>query len=200
MKVKSMAIASMVKTQTVSKIDNFPFVWHVLVIVAAILLGYAPPASAQNFGGAFEGMQDNKQPIQIEADRLEVEDKKGIAYFKGNVNVVQGSTILKAGSLRVYYFSGKNGGSPNSKIRKIEASGGVAVRSKDQNATADSAVFNMQAETVVMKGHVVISQGPNIAAGCVLRVDMKTGAGKLEPCKKGGGRVKILLNPGSASK
>ena len=195
-----MAIASMIKTQTASISSGAPMIWRALIIVAAVLFGYATPASAQNFGGAFEGMQDNKQPIQIEADRLEVEDKKGTAYFKGNVNVVQGSTILKAGSLRVYYFSGKNGASPNSKIKKIEAGGGVAVRSKDQNATADSAVFNIQAETVVMKGHVVISQGPNIATGCVLRVDMKTGAGKLEPCKKGGGRVKILLNPGSAPK
>ncbi|MBL4891905.1 MAG: LPS ABC transporter substrate-binding protein LptA [Rhizobiaceae bacterium] len=190
----------MIKTQTASISSGAPMIWRALIIVAAVLFGYATPASAQNFGGAFEGMQDNKQPIQIEADRLEVEDKKGTAYFKGNVNVVQGSTILKAGSLRVYYFSGKNGTSPNSKIKKIEAGGGVAVRSKDQNATADSAVFNIQAETVVMKGHVVISQGPNIATGCVLRVDMKTGAGKLEPCKKGGGRVKILLNPGSAPK
>lgn len=197
--VKSMAMASIIKTQTASKPYGFPLAWRALVILAAILFGYAVPASAQNFGGAFEGMQDNKQPIQIEADRLEVEDKKGTAHFKGNVNVVQGSTILKAGSLRVYYFSGKSGADANTKIKKIEAGGGVAVRSKDQNATADSAVFNMQAETVVMKGHVVISQGPNIATGCVLRVDMKTGAGKLEPCKKGGGRVKILLNPGSAS-
>lgn len=198
--MKPMTIASMIKTQTASKTPGFSLTWRVLVIVAAILLGYAAPASAQNFGGAFEGMQDNKQPIQIEADRLEVEDKKGTAHFKGNVNVVQGSTILKAGSLRVYYFSGKNDTGLNNKIKKIEASGGVAVRSNDQNATADSAVFNMQAETVVMKGNVVISQGPNIATGCVLRVDMKTGAGKLEPCKKGGGRVRILLNPGSASK
>ncbi|MFK5980041.1 MAG: LptA/OstA family protein [Rhizobiaceae bacterium] len=195
-----MAIASMIKMQIASKSLDSPVIWWVLAAVAVILLGAATPVSAQNFGGAFEGMQDNKQPIQIEADRLEVEDKKGTAYFKGNVNVVQGSTILKAGSLRVYYFSGKNGASPNNKIKKIEAGGGVAVRSNDQNATADSAVFNMQAETVVMKGHVVISQGPNIATGCVLRVDMKTGAGKLEPCKKGGGRVKILLNPGSAPK
>ena len=195
-----MAIARPIKSHVASKTSGSPLAWRLLAILAVILLGHATPASAQNFGGAFEGMQDNKQPIQIEADRLEVEDKKGTAHFKGNVNVVQGSTILKSGSLRVYYFSGKNGGGSNSKIKRIEASGGVAVRSKDQNATADSAVFNMQAETVVMRGNVVISQGPNIASGCVLRVDMKTGAGKLEPCKNGSGRVKILLNPGSAPK
>lgn len=195
-----MAIAGMRNNKAAFIRSGFSRVWRTLIVVMAILIGYATPAVAQQFGGAFEGMQDNKQPIQIEADRLEVEDKKGTAYFKGNVNVVQGSTILKAGSLRVYYFSGDKGGGPNSRIQKIEAGGGVAVRSNDQKATADNAVFNMQAETVVMKGNVIISQGPNIVSGCVLRVNIKTGAGHLEPCKNGRGRVKMLLTPGSTPK
>lgn len=176
--------------------SQFLAVFGLFMIAMGVLIGGGSMASAQNFGGAFEGMQDDKQPIQIEADRLEIADKKGTAFFSGNVNVVQGSTILKAGSLRVFYFSGKKGSGPSSKIRKIEAGGKVAVRSSDQKATADSAVFDMQAQTVMMKGNVTISQGPNIATGCILRVNIKTGAGKLEPC---GGRVKILLNPRSNS-
>ncbi|MBL4696690.1 MAG: lipopolysaccharide transport periplasmic protein LptA [Rhizobiaceae bacterium] len=182
--------------------SGFHKAFHSLVLMAMLVFGLSglvTPALAQNFGGAFEGMQDNDQPIQIEADRLEIEDSKGTAFFKGNVNVVQGTTILKAGTLRVYYF-GKNDGKGNgsgTQIKKIVAGGKIAVRSGDQLATADSAVFNMQTDTVELKGNVTVSQGDNIATGCLLRVNIKTNAAKLEPCKGKGGRVRILLTPGS---
>ena len=114
---------------------------------------------AQSFGGAFEGMSNSDEPIQIEADQLVVEDKKGTAVLTGNVNVVQGTTILKAGNMKVFYFSDGGGtGGPNGNIKRIEAGGKVAVRSGDQRATADSAVFDMQSQTVVMEGNVSVSQ------------------------------------------
>ena len=51
-----------------------------------------------------EDMQlDNDSPIQIESDRLDIAEKSGTATFEGNVNVVQGDTILKTGKLIVYY-------------------------------------------------------------------------------------------------
>lgn len=158
---------------------------------AALFLVTAAPAAAQSFGGAFEGMSDSNQPIQIEADKLEILDAQGLATFNGNVNVVQGSTILKAGNLKVFYFSGGS-----SKIKRIEAGGKVAVRSGDQLATSDRAVFDMGAQVVTLTGDVSVSQGNNIVTGCALRVNLKTNAAKLEPCK-GAGRVKMLFTPNS---
>jgi len=171
-------------------------------LAAVLSLACVTAAMAQNFGGAFEGMKDNKKPIQIEADRLEVEDSKGMAFFEGNVSVVQGSTILKAGNLRVFYISEDEGSAnsgPNGNIEKIIAEGKVAVRSGNQLATATSAVFDMKNQTVHLKGNVSVSQGNNIVTGCSLKINIKTSAAKLEPCKKAGGRVKMLFTPGSAS-
>ena len=48
------------------------------------------------------------EPIQIESDKLEVREKENMAIFSGNVSVVQGPTLLKAGKLTVYYA--KDGG------------------------------------------------------------------------------------------
>ena len=167
-----------------------------LFIATLITMG-SVVANAQSFGGAFEGMSNSKDPIQIEADKLEVMDGQGIAKLRGNVSVVQGTTILKTARLTVYYNKDSSGNA-NSRIKKIEATGRVAVRSGDQLATADKAVINMNAENVVLTGNVSVSQGANIVEGCVLRVNLKTNAAQLDPCKEQGGRIKMLFTPKSS--
>ena len=162
-------------------------------------------AFAQSFGGAFEGMSNTNDPIQIEADSLEVTDEQGVAQFKGNVSVVQGTTILTASSLKVFYFNNDNSGSnPNSRIKRIVAGGAnrVAVRSGEHRATANQLEVDMQTEKISLRGDVVVSQGDNVFTGCVLNVDLKTNNATLRPCKaatKVGSkeRIKIILTPSS---
>lgn len=168
------------------------------ILVAGLTLAFATPAAAQNFGGAFAGMRDAKKPVQIEADRLEVTDEQGIAVFDGNVAVSQGSTLLKAKRLKVFYLRDAKGAvGPGGNVRRIEASGRVAVRSDDQAASADSATVDMQSQIAVLSGNVAISQGENIVTGCELKVNLATNAAVLEPCKsqKSGERVKMLFTP-----
>lgn len=155
-------------------------------------------ASAQSFGGAFEGMSNSKEPIQIEADRLEVEDGRGIAIFEGNVAVNQGSTLLKATKLKVHYLRDAKTDKPGGNVKKIEATGKVAVRSGDQMATANSAVVDMQAQIATLEGDVSVSQGVNILTGCKLRINMATNAANLTPCPSG--RVQMVFTPGSGKK
>lgn len=166
---------------------------------ALCLLLFTPgtTAFAQSFGGAFKGMSDNNQPIQIEADRLEVLDNESTALLSGNVSVVQGTTILKASRIKVYYFKKGASGTNASGVKRIEASGKVAVRSENNLATATKAVVDMQSEIVTLTGDVVISQGPNAVTGCTLRVNLKTNEAKLDPCASEGGRVKMILTPKS---
>lgn len=156
------------------------------------------PAFAQSFGGAFEGMSNSKEPIQIEADRLEVEDGNGVAVFEGNVAVNQGTTLLKTSKLKVYYMRDAKTDTPGGNVKKIEATGKVAVRSGDQVATADSAVVDMQAQIATLDGNVTVSQGVNILTGCKLRINMATNAANLSPCSSG--RVQMVFTPGSGKK
>ena len=155
----------------------------------------AGTAGAQDFSGAFAGMRDTDEPVQIEANRLEVIDSEGTAVLNGNVVVVQGSTILKTSRLVATYTRGGPGGN----IRTLQASGKLAVRSGDQQVSADSGLFDLQNEQVRLSGDVVISQGPNVVTGCALDVDLKTGAATLKPCgqSSGGGRIKMLITPNS---
>ena len=157
-----------------------------------------PPthAAAQSFGGAFEGMSNSKEPIQIEADRLEVVDGEGTALFEGNVAVSQGSTLLKTKRLKVYYSREAQSDATGGNIRKIEASGRVAVRSGDQMASADTAVVDMQAQRATLSGNVVVSQGESVLEGCKLQINLATNAANLTPCANtAGGRVRGVFTP-----
>ena len=164
------------------------------ILAAMLMFAAIDCASAQNLGGAFDGMRDSGEPIQIQADRLEVEDKKGTAEFHGNVEVVQGSTVIRTSRLLVYYSKDSNGkAGPGGNVRRIEASGTVAVRSKDQVASANSAVVDMETQIATLKGDVAVSQGSNIITGCLVTVNMKTNDIGVEPCA-GKGRVRVQID------
>jgi lipopolysaccharide export system protein LptA len=83
-------------------------------------------------------------------------------------------------------------------IRRVEAKGGVLVTQKDQTATGESGIFDMQANTVTLVGNVVISQGQNVVKGDRLTVDLTSGVSRVE-CGKSQGqcRVQALLQPNS---
>ena len=167
----------------------------------------AGPALAQQNGSqaatndSFAGMKlSGDKPIQIESDKLEVHDKDNTAIFTGNVNVVQGTTLMKAGRMVVHYLKGSGGtvtgGSGN--IKSIDVDGKVYVKSNDQIATGDHGMFDMQSQVLVLEGdQVVLTQGDNVVMGCRLTANLKTGLSKLDGCEtaKDKGRVKVLLAP-----
>ena len=168
-----------------------------IIVMASAMLMLAAPANAQKFSGAFAGMRDSKQPVQIEADRLEVLDGQGIATFDGNVNVVQGSTVLQTSKLKVYYLRDGGNSGPAGNVRRIVATGKVAVRSGEERATADSADVDMKNQLAVLTGNVTLTQGNNIVTGCGLKINLVTNAATLSPCKQG--RVKMLFDPKSTN-
>jgi len=166
---------------------------------ALCVLAIPQVASAQTFSDAFAGFGSNtREPIQIEAEQLEVEDSTNSATFKGDVVVSQGDTQLKTERLRVFY-DGSASGSVQQKISRLEASGRVYITSKDQTATGDQASFDMNRQVMVMTGkEVVLSQGPNVVVGNRLTVNLKTGKADLQAPQSG--RVKVLIQPNSLDK
>jgi lipopolysaccharide export system protein LptA len=156
----------------------------------------AGSAGAQTFSDAFAGFGSNeREPIQIEARELQVQDKSQSAVFSGDVVVTQGDAMLKTQRLVVHY-DGSAAGGVNQRISKLEASGRVYISSKDQTATGERATFDMNRQLMVMTGgEVVLSQGPNVVVGNKLTVNLKTGKADLEA--KNTGRVKVLIQPNS---
>ncbi len=155
------------------------------------------PANAQVSGKAFEGFSgNNKDPIQIEADELEVIDSKSMAIFTGNVKVRQGPSLITTSKLVVHYAKdGQGGQDGQNDIDKLEMFGGVVVTSEENTVTADEGTYIVKTEDVVLTGNVVISQGANVAKGTKLVANMKTNKATLSGGK--GGRVGTVITPGS---
>jgi lipopolysaccharide export system protein LptA len=175
-------------------------------VAAAILLGigiFGPGAAAQRNASPqnpLQGFSQNRdQPIRIQAAALEVRDKDRIATFTGDVHLINGDTELRCKSMVVFYdeepVSGGGakaasvGPSGGQQIRRIEAKGGVTVVQKDQNATGDTAVFNMRENTVTLTGNVVVTRGQDVLRGQRLWVNLTSGVSKMD-----GGRVDVLID------
>jgi lipopolysaccharide export system protein LptA len=196
----------------------------ILVLAAAAMPAAAQTRSAPRDAGtpnAMQGFSKNKgQPVNIEAERLEVRDKDKVATFSGKVVVVQGDTTMRCKTLTVFYdpgAGGKNadakpgtkpdtkpvtkvGPAGDQKIKKLEAKGDVVVTQNDQVATGDAAVFEMATNTVTMSGNVVLTQGQNVLRGSRLVVDMTTGYSRVESGAGNNGRVQGLFVPSDSQR
>ena len=160
----------------------------------------APPQLGNPVQGIVNDNQD--QPIQIDAATLEVRDKEKMATFAGDVQVVQGDTMIKCQKLVVFYGPEPGtaaaaaqakrqqqqqpgqaqqpqqaGGLParQQDIRKIEARGGVTVISKDQTASGDLGVYDLKAKTITLLHNVTVAQGKNVLHGERVVVDTVSG-------------------------
>lgn len=179
------------------------------VLASALSLVVAGSAFAQTGAtGSMPGLKlAGDQPIQIESDKLEVRENESLAIFTGNVQVVQGPTLLKAGAMKVYYVkdqaqadqaSAGSATTGTANIDRLEVSSKVYIKSDTQVATGDRGTFDMKSEVLVLSGDkVVLSDGDNILTGCKLTVQMKTGLAQVEACGK---RVMMSITPGSQKK
>jgi len=161
-------------------------------LVATLALSLVPAAgsaakvkapAADKGGSAFSGFaSDNGKPVNVKSDSIEVHQDEQKAIFVGHVVAVQGDSTLRAPRVTVFYDnagSGKDAG-PTGAIKRIEATGGVVVTSKDQRATGARGVFDMTTNKAVLYGNVILVQGSNVIRGKTLTVDLKTGLSRVQ--------------------
>jgi lipopolysaccharide export system protein LptA len=178
---------------------------RLVAAASALLLLGLTPSWAQSSATSPSGLKlSGDQPIQIESDKLEVRQSESVAVFTGNVTVVQGPTMLKAGKMTVYYV--KDAGTAakgtvanasamtgSANIDHLVVDDKVYIKSNDQIATGDNGTFDMKTEVLVLSGdEVVLSQGPNVLKGCKLTVQMKSGLAQVDGCGK---RVMMSITP-----
>ncbi|AJY48378.1 hypothetical protein TM49_19605 [Martelella endophytica] len=139
----------------------------------------------------------NDQPINIDADKFDVDDRTKLITFTGNVVAIQGENQVKAGKMVVRYAGGSTGlAAGQGDIERIDLSESVQLDTATQKATGDTGYFDMTSQHFVLQGkQVVLSEGGNVFVGCKLTVNMATSQANLDAC---GGRVQVKLNPQSA--
>lgn len=177
-----------------------------LVLLLAVLLPLAARAQINR-------SQNNDQPIEITADKLEVQQDKQVATFSGRVEVIQGDTRLKAERLLVHYRQNNSQPAPNSRppsqraatgtagnadisqgISRIEAFGNVFVSSPTETGQGDTGVYDVDRKTITLEGReVVLTRGQNVLKGNRMVMNMDTGQSTLQVAP--GERVRGIFIP-----
>lgn len=148
-----------------------------LIRGAAVALLCAAPlaAAAQTFETGFAQFgADQTEPIEIEADELEVQDRANIAVFTGNVTVTQADAALQTARLTVHYA-----GSPTAAGAADAASGASAdapaqdgaAAAGEAPAPAPATPQNRRISRLVADGRVLITSDGQSATGDAGTVD-----------------------------
>lgn len=133
----------------------------------------AGPASAQGTS-ALRGHNTNA-PVDFSADRIEVQDRADRAVLSGNVQVRQGNLTLNSARINVAYTDASG-----VDINRIDASGGVTVRSPSETARGQFAVYDINRRLITMVGNVTLTRGANVVRGGRLVIDLTTGRATMD--------------------
>ena len=60
-----------------------------------------------SMGQAYARSDDSEQPLHITADTAELNDKTGISIYRGNVRMVQGTTIITGDTVTIFMLQRK---------------------------------------------------------------------------------------------
>ena len=136
-------------------------------LTAGLIL--AQPAIGQDAASALRGHNTNA-PVDVAADRIEVQDRADRAVFSGNVQVKQGDLALNAARLTVAY---SNAG--GIQIERLDASGGVTVRSPSETARGQYAIYDLNSRIITLIGGVTLTRGASNVNGGRLVIDLDSG-------------------------
>ena len=122
----------------------------------------------------FNLVSKNKE-IEITATSMEWKKEESIAIATGDAKAIQGTTILYANKIIVFFDKEKDFNS----IKKLDASGNVKFIRESQIATGNNAVYFVENEKIFIKGNVTLQREDSMMLGDELSIDLKTSSSKL---------------------
>ncbi|HEY8063267.1 MAG TPA: LptA/OstA family protein [Methylosinus sp.] len=168
-------------------------------LLSAALLAAAPPAAAKGRSGGILPGASAKDPVDIDAGKLDFFDKEQKLVYSGSVVVVNGPSTLKASRLILFLDKaqqGQDGNGGSDRVRHIDAEGPVTLVSKDQIGTGDRGSYDRSENKVYLIGNVTLIQGDSVVKGEKLIYD--TASGQATVLEKPGQRVRSIFTPGEA--
>jgi lipopolysaccharide export system protein LptA len=150
-----------------------------LRLAATMLAGILPIADA-----SAQQRHDTTAPLNVGADRIELQDRADRVVMAGNVTVKQAEMTLNSARLNVSYTGKVVGGNPQ--VSRLDASGGVTVRRPDQVARSQYAIYDLDRRVITMLGTVSLTQGANTVNGGRLTINLDTGRAVIDGSSVGG--------------
>ncbi len=141
----------------------------------------------------FAAATDRKQPIQIEADSLEVRDDDNISIYSGNVRLEQGSLLIKADRLVIYFNADKE-------LDLMEMTGRPATYrqldddNKEMLGQADKLEYFEPKSLLILTGNACFNSNGDVIESSTISINTENDnlqATSPEPDK----RVRVVIQP-----
>lgn len=149
-----------------------------------------------------EIQQANTETMVIKSDALEIDNKKKMVTFTGNVDARRDKFIINGEKMVLYYNNpetAKKEGVQSVKVDKIIATGKVQITRKDGGiAMAEKAVYYQSEEKVILTGHPVVKHGDDFIEGARITLFLKEDRSIVEGSENQ--KVKAVLYPGSVKR
>ncbi len=142
---------------------------------------------------ALEG--DRDQPIEVEADKLEIRDDENISIYSGNVSLVQGSMQFRSDKM-VIRFNDAN------EIQLMEMTGSPATfrqldnDNKEIFGRADRLDYHEPRSLLIFSGNARFDNGGNTIEGSSIQVNTETDSIEAKS-DKADDRVRVVIQPKS---
>lgn len=146
---------------------------------------------------------DKDKTMNIEADRVDIDDEKGISTFRGNVIMTRGSILIKGNVVVVYRDKAKD-------LDKIHSTGNLAHFQQRPDGKPDDVVANGRElfydavkEILIIRKQGKVIQGGDTFRGEHIVYDSKRDLVEARGDKKGNGkkgRVQMTLQPNKKKK
>lgn len=154
-------------------------------------LAFGSVAGAQ----AISGFNSN-QPVQFNADRIELQDRQNRVVLSGGVQITQGDLRLSAERTTISYTD-----TGTLTIQRLDATGGVVVTRGTERASGAAGVYDFNRKVIVLSGGVNLRRGGDSLSGGRLVIDLSSGLSSVDgsgsssgPAQGGSGRVSGIFS------
>lgn len=158
------------------------------------LLGFAP-------AGVWALSSDREQPVEISAERMRANERRGVSHYMGDVFLKQGSLEIRSDELTVYLEDGE--------VRQIIVTGNPAkLQQKPDNremvySEARRMEYNTRSGELLLLDDARVTQGANRFSGARIHYDTRNsivaanseGESSPSPDAPREGRVKAIIEP-----
>ena len=164
-------IVNLFKSRDLSKLGK--------IFLFAVLLSNMAFSQNAGFGSL---ATDRTEPIEFNSERLIFNQGENLAELFDEVKIIQGKTILSAEYVKAIY-------SKANKLEKVFAERNIELKSEQDIARADTAIYSLTENSISLIGNARLIQGANNIMADQILINTKTGLTQLL------GSVKTVISP-----
>ena len=164
-------LANLFKSRDLSKLGK--------IFLFAVLLSNMAFSQNAGFGSL---ASDRTEPIEFNSDRLIFNQGENLAELFDEVKIIQGKTVLSAEYVKAIY-------SKTNKLEKVFAERNIELKSEQDIAKADTAIYSLTENSISLIGNARLIQGANNIMADQILINTETGLTQLL------GSVKTVISP-----